>query len=318
MESKVIFITGMSGYIGTCLCRELDRLDWCKRFYGMDIRKPLYKFDNGEFRKMDINDPGLADWVREIKPDIMLHLAYILEQSHDLKLMHRVNYDGSINALKAAAEAGVPQVLAMSSGTAYGAWPDNPVPLKEENEARPNPGFYYAVDKGRMEVVCRKFMNDHPDVILAVMRPCVVYGPNVNNYLSRLLENPIVPSIYGHNPPLQFVHEDDVVRGLIHVLVKKAKGFINLAPPDTVTLLEVIGLSKKIRIPFPYWFAEPMVDIFWKLRLPRVDFSSGFIDYIRYPWVLDAGRLCDELGFKYRYSTRETVEIMLRAKQILP
>ncbi len=64
MEKKIVFLTGMSGYLGTRLCLELEHLDWCERFFGMDVKKPLYKYDKGEFRQMDINSPALLIGLR--------------------------------------------------------------------------------------------------------------------------------------------------------------------------------------------------------------------------------------------------------------
>jgi len=318
MEKKKIFVTGMSGYLGGNLCRELDRLDWCEKFYGMDVKKPLYKYDKCEFRQMDINDRGLGEWVAEVKPDILVHLAYILEENHDHDLMHRVNYDGSKNALKAAAQAKVRQVLIASSGTAYGAWPDNPAQLKENDPLRANPDFLYAVDKVNVEKLAGEFKAAHPETIMSIIRPTVVYGPFVNNYISNLLDHYLIMGLSGFNPPLQFVHEDDVVAAIILIMSKNAGGVFNLTPEDTITMLELLELAKRPYILFPDWFLTPVVNLLWKLRIPLLNFSTAFLDYIRYPWVLDNSRLKNELGFKYRYSTRETAEIMLRAKGWLP
>jgi len=318
MEPRKIFITGMSGYLGTCLCRELDRLDSVQRFLGMDLRAPLYKFNKGEFRRMDVTDPGLADWVSEVRPDVFIHLAYVVEQSHDEKLMRRVNFEGSRNALQAAARAEVPQVLVASSGTAYGAWPDNPARLKENDPLRPNPGFLYAVDKARVEKLCQEFLKERPRTILSLIRPCVVYGPGVNNYLSDLLTGPLLMSLRGYQPPLQFIHEDDVVGAILRILERRAQGPFNLAPPDTVSMEEVFALAQRLALWLPDWLATPLVKLEWALHIPMLRVSPAFLDYIRYSWAMDSTRLRDELGYRLRYSTRETVEIMLRAKGILP
>ncbi len=317
MKSRKVFVTGMSGYIGTRICRELDRLDWCEKFYGMDVKKPLYKYEKGEFRVMDINDPGLIDWVSEIKPDILIHLAYVLQEMHDVDLMRRINFEGSKNALKAASKAGISQILVASSGTAYGAWPDNPVLLKEDDTLRPNPGFFYAVDKARIEGLCQEYLKDYPDTIMSLIRPCVVYGPHVDNYLSELLNWPVYAGFKGHKPPLQCVHEDDVVRAIICILENQAKGCFNIAPADTVTLEEVYKLTKRPYLMMPDFCVSLAVALIWNLRIPILNISCVSLDYIRFPWVIDNSRFCDELGFMYQYSTRETVEIMLQSKGIL-
>ena len=318
MAGKKIFITGMAGYLGGNLCRELEHCDWCEKFYGMDLKKPLYKYDKCEFRQMDNNDPALVDWVKEIRPEVMIHLAYVLQELHDVELMHHINFDGSRNALLAAAAGGVKQVLVASSGTAYGAWPDNPPRLKEDAVLRPNPGFHYAVDKVRIEELCREFSVAHPGVVMSIIRPCVVYGPFVNNYISDLLDHYLILGIRGFDPPLQFVHEDDVRAAILRIVEKDAGGVFNIAPEDTITMNEIIETTRRPHVLLPDWLVRQAVQLTWSLRLPLFNFSPAFLDYIRYPWVVEPSRLINELGFKYNYSSRETVEIMLRAKGWLP
>jgi len=314
---RKVFITGVSGYLGTNLSRELERREWCEKIYGMDLRPPLYKLDKLEFRRMDINDQGLVEWVKQVKPDIFIHLAYVLQEMHDVELMHRVNFEGSKNALKAAEAGGVSQVLVASSGTAYGAWPDNPAALKEDAPLRANPGFHYAVDKARIEGLCREFSEKNPAVVMSIIRPCVVYGPLVNNYISDLLVSPVIIAPRGYDPPLQFIHEDDVIGAIIHILEKRSGGSINLAPEDTITMREIIELSRKPALFLPDWLVTPVVALQWALRIPWLNFSTAFLDYIRRPWVLDSAKLRNQIGYKFRYSSRETVEIMLRAKGLI-
>ena len=47
-----------------------------------------------------------------------------------------MDVNGTHNVLEAAAAAGTAQVLVTSSATAYGAFPDNPVPLTEDDPVR--------------------------------------------------------------------------------------------------------------------------------------------------------------------------------------
>ncbi len=317
MEKKNVFITGMGGYIAGALCKRLDHLDWCQRVFGMDVKKPLYKFDKAEFREMDINDPGLVEWVCEIRPDMFVHLAFIVDPIPDEALMEKVNVQGTRNALRAAAEAKVPQVLVASSGTAYGVWPDNPVPLKESDPIRPHPTFKYANDKSQVEFICQEFIKEHPDTITSIIRPCVVYGPLVNNYLGDLLTMlvPVVPR--GYNPPLQFVHEDDVARAIIAILEKQGKGPFNVAPPDAVTLQEAVELTQRFSVRLPLALLKRLVGLAWRLQLPVMKAPPSLLDFMRWPWVLDSTRLREELGFGFRYSSKETLEILLRAKRVL-
>ncbi|MEW5736117.1 MAG: NAD-dependent epimerase/dehydratase family protein [Thermodesulfobacteriota bacterium] len=316
MKKKKVFVTGMAGYVGGVLCRELDRAPWCESFCGMDIKKPLYKYRKGEFRQMDINDPALGAWVAEEKPDILVHLAFVLNPIQDETLMTHINVDGTRNTLSAITAARVPQALIVSSATAYGAFADNPVPIREQDPIRPHPHFSYARDKAVMEDLCAGFSSEHPEVALSIIRPCIIYGPHVDNYLSFLFTLPLGLLPSEHDTRLQFVHEDDVVGSILHILEKDGRGPYNVAPGDTVSIREVHELAGRKILEVPDWVAYRIFDWTWKLKLPIAKVPPTFYDYVRYPWVLDNTRLTSELGYNFQYSTRETIEIMFRAKNI--
>lgn len=318
MSGKKVLITGVSGYIGGALCRVLEHTAWCARVDGCDIRAPLDKLDKVHYRELDINDPDLAGWVADCAPDVVLHLAFVLNPMHDEARMRRINVGGTRAVLQAAAAAGTRQVMVASSGTAYGAWPDNPVPLRETDPIRPHPGFQYAREKAEVETICADFMEAHPEVVFSIIRPCVLYGPNVHNYLSRLLTGmPTVVGLAGYDPDLQFVHEDDVSRAIVAILEQEARGAFNIAPPDTLTMEETLGMTGKRVVRLPEWVLAPLADLLWRFRINVLGAPASFLDFMRYPWVLDPGRLMEELGFEFRYTSREALTVMLRSKGVL-
>ncbi len=313
---KTVFITGMSGYVRSLLGRELDRAEWCERFWGMDVKTPLAKYKKGEFLRMDINDPALVTWVKELQPDILVHLAFVLNPIQDEKLMSHINIDGSRNTLAAIEEAGIRKALIVSSATAYGAFADNPVPLKESDPIRPHPHFSYARDKAVVEGLCAEFAEKHPEIVMSIVRPVVIYGPHVDNYLSWLFLLPLGLLPSEHETHLQFVHEDDVVGSILHILDNDGRGPYNVAPADHMSMMDIHKLAGRSVIGLPDWVMMRLFGWTWKLKLPIAKVPETFYDYVRYPWLVDNSRLAGELGYKFQYSTRETVEIMFRAKNV--
>ena len=90
-----------------------------------------------EFERLDVRDRGAVHSVLErVRPDALVHLAFILNPSHDEEFTYDVDVNGTHNVLEAADKAGTRQVLVTSSGVAYGAFPDNPVPLTEDDPVR--------------------------------------------------------------------------------------------------------------------------------------------------------------------------------------
>ena len=313
MKQKKFFVTGMAGYLGACLARELDRASSCKKFYGIDVKEPLAKYKKGEFKKMDMRDPALVDWIKEVQPDVIVHLAFVVSPILDEKLMREINIGGTKNVLKAVTEAGVKQLIVTSSGTAYGAWPDNPVPLKETDPIRQHPEFSYARDKAEEEFVLAEFAKNHPEVILTIIRPCTVCGPHIDNYISELFCMPIGISPIGEEPQGQFVHEDDVVRSILFLAKKEVPGPFNVGPPDILPYSQANSLVSKPLVPMPFWLLRICFKVAWRFQLPVLRVPDAFVDFVRYPWVVDSTKIMN-LGFEFIYSSREAFEIMVRVK----
>ena len=184
---RAVGITGAGGYIGQRLIAYLEEQDWCTRILATDIQAPTVESSKLTFLKKDIREPSLLDFWRDQDVTTVVHLAFVVDPMHDEKLMYDINVNGTLNVLKICEELEVGHVIVASSGTAYGAWPDNPEVIREDDPIRVfPPKFSYAHHKGLVEGHCAEFIEKHPDVIFNIVRPCVVYGPNTDNYLSRL------------------------------------------------------------------------------------------------------------------------------------
>ena len=117
-----------------------------------------------------------------------------------------------------------------SSATAYGAFPDNPKPIAEDWPVRGAPDFSYAKHKADSDRICQLWALQNPDAVMTIVRPSIVFGPSVDNYIVRAFENnPFIPILDGVDEEFQLVHEDDVVTALIALLDGKHAGAFNLA-----------------------------------------------------------------------------------------
>ena len=181
-------ITGGSGYIGTRLVELLAAREDTEKIVICDVVPPRGGYQpKTEFERVDVRDRGAVhSALQRANPDVLVHLAFILNPSHDEGFMYDVDVNGTHNVLEAAAEAGIGQVLVTTSGVAYGAFPDNPEPITEDHPVRGVARFSYARDKTESDRIVQLWALQHPDVITTIVRPCIVFGPNVDNYLVRL------------------------------------------------------------------------------------------------------------------------------------
>lgn len=298
-----IAITGVGGYLGARLLERLvaDGVE----VLGIDLRPPRPAPPALEFVRQDVSQP-CDDLLRGHCVDAVVHLAFLVAPRRDWVAARAVNVGGAENVLRACVAAGVRQVVYLSSTTVYGAYPDNPVPLTEESSLRPVPGFQYGWHKAEADRLFQRFAAEHQDVRVAVLRGCVVIGPHADNFITQSFFQPVMVGVAGHNPPLQFVHEDDVVDVLLRVLGDEVCGVLNLAAPGVLSYSEVARLAGRRLVWLPARLLAALTDVTWRLRLQSQATSAG-LAFIRHPWVASIQKLQRELGYSFRYSTSEAV-----------
>lgn len=306
-----IVITGSSGYLGGCLRRYLREKYPAAALLGIDIVPPRDP-EGHDFLQLDMGDASLTQRLQDFAPDTIVHHGFVVPPMHNEQKMRQINVAGSENVMAAAAACRVKRLCIASSATAFGAWPDNPVPLDDRDPVRARTEFSYAHHKADLERAVAEFAAKHPEIAVSWIRPCIVAGPNMRNYLQRLLfSSPILAALDGVDSPLQLVHEDDVSAATHEILVRGATGPFNLAPDDTITQGEVATATKRWLLKLPFGVAKALTWLAWWSYFPLHEYPPGFLYFVRYPWVAAPHRLTRELGYQFQYSSRATLDVML-------
>lgn len=314
---SVVAVTGCSGYIGSRLLHFLEGADDVSQVVGVDVSPPRGRFAKLDFRRMDVRDPGLADLLKDRKAEKVVHLAFVLDPIHDESLMHDIDVGGTRNVLAAAAACGARHLTVASSTSAFGARPENPEWLTEEHPPWRQPNYTYASDKFEVEMLVRAFTADNPGTKVAVVRPCIVFGKHVNNYISNLMfDLPVFPAVKGERPEMQFVHEDDAARVFLRAIEMEASGCFHAVGEGTISLTRLARLGGRRVVGLPAGILYPAVDMLWKVHAPRINCPSGFIDFVRYRWTASADRTREELGLGPLRSSEEAVLAMLEARGV--
>ncbi|MBS0265482.1 MAG: NAD-dependent epimerase/dehydratase family protein [Planctomycetes bacterium] len=310
---KRIAVTGCSGYYGSRLIQYISTVSPQTRILGLDLRLPgPTKVD--EFAQIDLRSPDLHSRLADFQPDTIIHLAFIVKSIHDERLMEEVNLAGSRNLLSAASKIRPQRLLAASSATALGAWPENPVPMDDYHPPRALPTYLYARHKAILETLLADFTSEHPEIAVSWTRPCVVCGPHIDNYLSRMyLDQIAVVRPDGCDVPQQFVHEDDLAAATWHILKQGGRGPYNVGPADWMLLSDIARETGRRSVSLPLSVMYAALKICWALRLPFLDYPPASAQFTRYPWVVAPNRLCKELGFQFRYSSLEAFRAMVQA-----
>lgn len=309
MES--IAITGISGYIGSRLLSRLDEIPSVGKIVGIDMKPPTKRPGKLWFYCREVVQP-LGDIFVENEVDSAIHLAFVLKPTHNKKGARQVDIGGLSHFLDACRQARVKHILYLSSHTVYGAYPDNPVPIKEDVPLRPLIGFQYSWDKVEAERILADFAASHRDVCLTILRSCPVIGPNAGNSVVASMFRPLMIQIAGFDPPLQFVHEADLVELMVMMLVQKKAGIFNVAGDGELRYTELAKLCGKRTVILPDKLLHLLMVFSWTLRLQSESPPSG-LEFIKYPPVVSTEKLKRETGFQFGYSSKEAVISFLSA-----
>ena len=312
-------ITGGSGYIGGRLTDELSGRDETEKIVDVDLRPPPRSWPKTEFVKADIRDRRkMRELLERNEIGALIHLAFVFNPIRDEGKMYDIDVNGCQAVLQAASDVGMDQVLVTSSVAAYGAFPDNPKPIAEDWPVRGVSDFSYARDKADADRICQLWAYDNPDAVMTIVRPCTVFGPNVDNWILRSFQNnPFVLLIDGVDQEFQLVHEDDVVSALVALLDGKHAGAFNLAGDGLLTQSRAAEMLGKKTRTISLKNMKRINNALWKLHVPRTEAPAGNLAFLRYPWVMSTGKLKSTAGWQPRYDALETFKITMRARGLM-
>src|SRR5260370_7057813 len=152
-QELTVAVTGPTGTFGFGLLPLLQADDRVARIVGI-ARRPFdpagFGWTKLEYRSGDVRDPAaLLDAFAGA--DVVVHLAFLIAGAACAEVIGGVSVDGTLNAFRAAAEAGARRFVYASSVAAYGFHPDNPVGMTEDWPVRPAARLFYAQEKAELE-----------------------------------------------------------------------------------------------------------------------------------------------------------------------
>lgn len=320
-----IAVTGASGNIGVRLLERLLTEDSVSEVVAI-ARRPPQQEDRPRVRwvALDVgSDDAPARLTRELQGvDAVVHLAFLIQPSHDAQQMERTNVTGSAHVLRAVEQAGVGAVVGACSVGSYSPGPNKSTRVDESWPTQGVPASLYSEHKVALERALDTFERDHPAVRVARVRPAIVLQRAASSEQARYFLGPLVPGRLLRRSLLpvvplpdglitQVVHTEDIADLFARaVLDETARGAYNGADepvldPDTIART----LSAR-RVPVPEALVRALVEVTWRLRLQPTD--RGWVELgLRSP-LMDTGRARRELGWSPHHDARDTVLEALR------
>ncbi len=310
-----VLITGLASFWGGLVAKALEQDDSVEVIVGLDTREPAIELERTEYVRSDENYSILSRIVQATRVDTIVHTFLIVDStSVRPRQMHEINVIGTMNLFAAASAPGstVRDVVVKSSSYVYGTAKEDPVWFSELTP-RSHPArnrVEHSLES--VESYVRDFAQDNPHVNVSLLRFANVLGPDIVTPISRALQLPVVPSIFGFDPRFQFVHEDDVVRSILFVLERHLPGIYNVAGDGLLPWSEVAKLCGKRTAPMPPIGTGLAT---WPLNRIGVPLPGELLDLLRYGRGVDNRRL-KEAGFRYQYTSAGAVKAFIEADRL--
>ena len=247
LKNKTILITGMAGFIGAALARELLESFSPLRLVGIDNMNEYYDVSIKEWRlaqlkacadrhpesslqfiRGDISDRAAVDAIfAEHRPALVVNLAAQAGVRYSITnpdAYMRSNLIGFYNLLEAcrhsAPEHPVEHLIYASSSSVYGA--NQKIPYSTEDKAD-NPVSLYAATKKSNELMAHAYAKLY-NIPCTGLRFFTVYGPAGRpdmayfGFTDKLLRGETIQIFNYGNCRRDFTYIDDIVEGVVRVM----------------------------------------------------------------------------------------------------
>jgi nucleoside-diphosphate-sugar epimerase len=311
-----VVVVGATGNVGTSVLDALGRDDSVTSILGLARRLPATEYPKTRFAAADVTRDDLASHFDGA--DCVIHLAWLIQPSRDHATLWRTNVEGSSRVFGAAAEAGVPALVAASSIGVY-----SPGAKRRVDESWPRDGVrtsWYARHKAELERRLDRFEIEHPGVRVVRLRPALIMKRASAEEIRRLFFGPLLPSalvkpgrlpFVPHIPGavVQVLHSHDAGEAYRLAAVRDVAGAFNVATEPELDGRRLAAAIGALPLTIPARLARGLVSATWRLRLQPT--SPDWLDLARGTPLLDTTRAREELGWSPAHSATETVRELL-------
>jgi len=232
-----VAVTGGAGLLGTPVLRRLLADRKLKEIVCLDLRPPLVPLGRVRYERVDVRQPPDQLAAHFAGAASVIHLAAVVTGHLPRAELDAINVGGSRNVFRAAALAGVEQVVYTSSLAAYGLLPGHATPIVEDAPRRRDPVLAYAASKYDVEDFLDDFEREHPGLAVVRLRPGIVVGARMENPLGSALRRGLMPGLDGM--PMPAVWDEDVADAVGLAVSRRARGAFNLVADEPITAREI-------------------------------------------------------------------------------
>jgi len=308
-----VVVLGATGNVGTSVVQSLAAEPEVTSVLGLARRLPDWQVPKTQWVAADMASDDLVAQLRGA--DVVVHLAWLIQPTHDPHLTWRVNVLGSIRVLRAVAEARVPALVYASSVGAYSPGPKDR-PVDESWPTHGQPTAAYTREKAYLERLLDTFEREHPDRRVVRLRPGFIFKREAGSQQRRLGIGPLLPHrlvrpdlipVLPDLPGLRFqaLHSLDVGEAYRLAAIRPVRGAFNLAAEPVLDMSRLARLLDARTIRVPTRGVRAALAAAWHLHL--VPASPQLLDAVLQLPIMDIGRARDELGWVPRHSSLDAI-----------
>ena len=324
-----ILVTGAAGFIGYNLTKNLivnkntqvTGVDSLNNAYDKNLKKlrlkNLENNDNFTFRNINLSNQESFKEIQGSNFDCVIHLAARAGVRQSFREPKKYILDNTISTANLAGyikKEGIPKFLIASTSSIYGDSGESP--MKEGVDEKYPPPSVYATSKLSGELMAKTIL-DGTETCIQIPRFFTVYGPygrpdmSILRFIHWIFTGTDI-LLYGDgNQKRSFTYIDDVVSGLITLILSNKSGVFNIGSNKTVSLNEVILLIEnemniKSKINYqPRAFKDVdvvipnlnnMKSLNWS---PTTSIDKGISETIK--WYLEYAEELKNIRFKFEY-----------------
>ncbi|HEY8122805.1 MAG TPA: NAD-dependent epimerase/dehydratase family protein [Myxococcota bacterium] len=297
---RKILITGIASPLGRLLARRLAA-SWT--VCGVDASAWAGRPREIATHVADLRKREFEEVMRSERPAAVVHLGVRRDMRGDARARHDVNVRGTKRLLDHCAAFGVRQLVVISTSTVYGAAPENPLYMREDEPLSASRSYPEIRDRVEVDALASAFVWRVADVRTAVLRPVHVLGPHSTGMLADYLRRLRPPTVLGYDPLMQVIHEADWAESIALALTREVRGIFNVIGSGQVPLRTAIAEMRSEPFAMPEFAMRPWIRAGFATGL--LPWPEGAIDYLKFPVTVSGDAFVEATGWKPLFSLKE-------------